>query len=536
MQKTEHPRFQLSSLIRGKKAIITALLSAVLLWAVILLIARTAYILNPYANHSDAAFYFTIGRAILNGLTPYADIFDPKPPAIFLLSATSLAFLGNQMLGNVVSVAILFAFPILLSWLAARNAHAEQKLLLHVTGFLVGALMGLWSSVQAGVWQPETFGNFFVLLYIIAIVLWSEQMNVRRTLLMALLLLCAFGFKEPFLFATCSAALILSPNLRTFLRVFILPISIALLAGTISMFLLGWLEPYVQIYLPAMVGIRIQGYSPLWIRGLPFWELSIPLSYTSLALFPSLLLVAGWHLWDGWRSSASRFWTILSFIVAAYLSVTAVRLAGNYTTITYSAVLIPFALALVTRFLQRASGKNPFLLSSCVVCAFVLVTVPFSHVYSAVSEEQRAETQRVQEAALRVDALVAACNTKQYLYAVNPPHPFLPAYTQASPLNHFPYREIDNVQFSFPFARASLDRISASVVVLTNSEGFVPSTDFGGLLAEYFDQMFTTQPWPCAVPFLPIDRYGVLFRQYANPISVTETINAQGAPTLMFEF
>src|SRR2546422_741744 len=42
------------------------------------------------AVQPDAYLYFTVGRGILNGLLPYKDLFETKPPGMFLLSALSL--------------------------------------------------------------------------------------------------------------------------------------------------------------------------------------------------------------------------------------------------------------------------------------------------------------------------------------------------------------------------------------------------------------------------------------------------------------
>lgn len=47
---------------------------------------------------SDVLLYFAAGRGILNGLSPYIDIFETKPPGMFLLSALSLRVTGDERL------------------------------------------------------------------------------------------------------------------------------------------------------------------------------------------------------------------------------------------------------------------------------------------------------------------------------------------------------------------------------------------------------------------------------------------------------
>src|SRR4051794_25138269 len=45
--------------------------------------------------HGDSAIYFTIGRGIVHGLVPYRDLFETKPPGVFLLAALSLLISGD---------------------------------------------------------------------------------------------------------------------------------------------------------------------------------------------------------------------------------------------------------------------------------------------------------------------------------------------------------------------------------------------------------------------------------------------------------
>lgn len=534
----------LSSHFHGQ-AIFVPLLAATIVWGVLLLLVRFTSLLHPEVYDADAPFYFTIGRSILNGLTPYADIFDPKPPGVFLLSAVSLLFFHTTFLGNVVSAGILLAFPLLLTVWVSRlfSDHPLPSYrfpLLLATGFLTGTFFGLWNSLQAGVWQPESFGNFFALLSLLLLATPDRTMSLQRTVAMALSILCAIGFKEPFLLSMGAAALILCPTLRALWHTFLVPAFLALLAGMMILYSLGWLLPYVSIYLPAIAGIRIAGYGSLWLRGLPFWQLFPPLSSTSLFLFPAFVAAVTWTLWNAATHPQKRWWHIAAVLLGGYLSVTAVTLAGNSTTLTYSAVLLPFILAMVLQFFLHLQNASPFrdipLVGYCLMVSLLLWTIPLSHVSISLPADLLAQRHKLRTAAHHLDNLLSACNQTRYLYAVNPPQPFLPLYTRTSPLNHFPYREIDHIRFGFPFLRRTLERLSESTIIVVNPDGFHPSTGLGSLFQEYMQKTFTTEPWPCALTSLPIAGYRILFRSIPQTITVTETVDPAGMIGLNFEY
>src|SRR3989344_8992683 len=81
--------------------IVIALLAVVFLKGSYEVFLRLFYeIQGPYTG--DSTIYWAVGRGILNGLTPYTDLFETKPPGIFLLSAMSIALTGGPMLGTVI--------------------------------------------------------------------------------------------------------------------------------------------------------------------------------------------------------------------------------------------------------------------------------------------------------------------------------------------------------------------------------------------------------------------------------------------------
>ena len=509
-----------------------AVLALGVCWSALLLGARSVFLLDADAHGGDPMFYFTVGRGILNGLVPYADIFDPKPPGVFLLAAASFALFGSPLLGNLLSIAVLALYPLLLgawSWrIAHRSEDRMHRIFLAATGVIGGAGLALWNSLQAGVWQPESFGNAFALLYVLAIISWREHMTPVRMALVAALIFGAIGCKEPYLFTLLAAALVVDARPRMLLRTFVAPLIAALIAGALVLWLLGWLDPYVSLYLPAVAGVRIQFDIPVWMRGFYVWEVAAPLTKVSLMAFPlfialPLTVVA----LAARRSRTAAVRAAVAALIAAYLSVGAVGLAGNFPTLTYSASLGPYfiaTLAVLLWELRAASGEAGRRMLMILAAAMLLLalSMPPHRVHPGVALQERVTLRVLRQRAAALDRLLDACAIDRYLYAVNPPQPLLPAFTRASPLNHFPYREIDKTPFGLPFVEKTLAGLSDSRIILVNPDGFIATTELGNTMGAFMMEHFTTMPYACAEPFMPLDGYMLLFRSGSGRISLGE--------------
>ncbi len=530
--------------IDWRHGILGVLLLCTVCWCLFLLGARTLFLFDRYAYHGDAAFYFTIGKSILNGLTPYRDIFDPKPPGVFIVSAISFFLVHSHMLGNYLSIIMLLCTPVLFVWMVWNPSSAlppANRLLVRAAGCVAGCIISLWSSIQAGVWQPESFGNFFALLFIIMYIRGRHHMTLLRTIAASACVLFAIGSKEPFLLTLFAAAIAIDVRPLSLLRAFFIPLGIALATGSLVLAALGWLEPYVSLYLPTIVGIRIQYDVPLWMRGVYFWKTSGALSYSSALLFPSLLCLFAWRAADIILSRERVFSQFFGLVFGAYLSVTAVGLAGNYAMLSYAASLVPFFTALIFLMLFRmcdphAKFRLPLMAFGSAVLMAIVWTIPLSRAAPVITDQEMSQIDSLTTAAARLDGLLSACEVDRYLYAVNPPQPLLTAYTTHSPLNHFPYRQIDKITFGLPFLSKSLERLSQSSIIVTNSEGFVPSDSLGQMLGNYIQSTFTNESPPCAKDYLPIGDYSVLFRISPTSISVSEVTDDAGQTRLEFSY
>jgi len=229
--------------------------------AVLLFLCSSLWTAIPFAFQgsmdSDVSLYFTVGRGILNGLTPYADLYESKPPGVFLLAALSLVLTGTAQIYLWTHIMMLLLIPCMLAYAGWRaSATAEVRLWRIIAagiGMILGILISLYAEQRSGAGQVEVFGAFFACAY-----LGTLQENIRcspRRLLAlrSCLLLCSMGLKEPFLLSTMAATLLMSKSWKDVRDDFVIPVTIAIAAGICILGILGWLGAYTTIHLQAML-------------------------------------------------------------------------------------------------------------------------------------------------------------------------------------------------------------------------------------------------------------------------------------------
>jgi hypothetical protein len=251
--------------------------------------------LESQAPLDDYFIYTTVGRGILNGLIPYVDLFETKPPGMFLLSALSLLMSGNEMLAVVLQILFLVALPILFIVLTLRQTEKGTpifwKLCLAIVAFASGTLLALFLEERSGLLQTELFGSLFCIVYITTFFLKKEGIGID--IVRSLSILGAVMMKEPFLLTLFASAILLARSRRDFIWSFLVPGIAALAGGILLLALLGYLQAYIEIYLPTMLGNRFQagGDAPLFLRAL--WVrrlLSNVTEYWNSPLFGYVLL------------------------------------------------------------------------------------------------------------------------------------------------------------------------------------------------------------------------------------------------------
>jgi hypothetical protein len=261
----------------------------------------------------DGAIYTAVGRGILQGLIPYIDLFETKPPGMFLLTALSLAFTGSIHLANILQASVeagMVAALFFSAWYLTSSLQRFDRFLLVLCALAWAMVMMFYAAARAGHMQTESFGSFFLVLYAMMLLcprerwLWVSGAGA--------LMMVAIGLKEPFALVALACAFILMPERRLWWGAGV-PLVLVLLIGTVILAFLGYLGPYVGVYLPEMAGGRLQSFGePLWLLALfpqkvlgDLWNFSPLFLLSIVALFASSLMmsVASWDTKKKWIGS-----------------------------------------------------------------------------------------------------------------------------------------------------------------------------------------------------------------------------------------
>lgn len=226
----------------------------------------------------DAPVWMAVGRGIVNGLKPYVDLFEIKPPVIFYI------FAGNWLLSDrltptitlqILSLVLLAGFPILAAAPLAQARPQTRSPLIIVAG-LGGAVLSLFLATFTSGILVETFGCVFLLPWIWIWVHGSHRDSYLPSLCAATASLAlSAGTKEPFALVAVAVALL---NLRSFRKdVRFLAASVlgAIALGHVLLFTVGLLRGYYG-YLAFLFGdFLAQSAVPIWERTLdwgPVWQ------------------------------------------------------------------------------------------------------------------------------------------------------------------------------------------------------------------------------------------------------------------------
>jgi len=223
---------------------------------------------------NDATFYFVVGRGILNGLVPYRDLWETKPPGIFLISALSIALTNGPMLAKVAFVTFLCAIPVLFVLGAiVLHPNAPSRALSIGVSLLYGLMLSSYTQAMSADMTTEAWGASLCIAYLV-LLHWRQSKERPWTPLIgfgtALLLLCTIGLKETFMPITFAVAVLSVRSVPDLLKWWVFPLLVAAALGITILFCFGWTAPYFSIYLKDMV-FHHGSYIPSTVWERTFW-------------------------------------------------------------------------------------------------------------------------------------------------------------------------------------------------------------------------------------------------------------------------
>lgn len=443
--------------------------------------------------HSDAFIFHTVGRGIVNGLIPYADLFETKPPGIFLMHAASIWLFDSQLLVSILQAAALVALPILVllpSIDAISDKPAKDRQLLSVTIFVFALLLTLFTADQAGTGLTESYGAALGVGYLYYLHRLSHRMSRIAYGVLGVLLLLAAGLKEPFALSILAGVIVLSDDWKSLVQKFLIPLLIAAIVGITALAVLGYLEPFFTVYLKHMTTFHVYQHTiPIPIRALEFWRVFFVAGAFSWMFAISLCGLWFWYLVE--HLATFRWLTVLQACIASYLALLAIAIGGDFYG-HHFVFAVPFYAAVLWLMVRRASSSHPLLLVAMVLLALGGI---FEPTLSYAEKLQRWTTQEdeYRSVATLIDEVMENCGYEKYLQMITRGGgPY--AFTTRSP-----YGPIF-VHYT-RFIGGSKDYQSKYIAALKEAPLIFMTDESNSNLTEYAHQYmgvnFTKDPPPC---------------------------------------
>lgn len=295
--------------------------------------------INPLHHGGDGLIYTTVGRGITHGLVPYRDLFEFKPPGMFLIVAVSLFLTKGMTLANGLQAISELGIVIVIQLLAWRTVQKPKNKLtrFNMQGgtFIFSVLLLLYIADRAGHFQTESIGTFFVLLYALLITN-NRPLSIVRIVISSLLLMMAVGIKEPFVFTAFLVIMLMLP-LRECIKRYAITLVVAGVIGVVVMALMGYLIPYLTIYVPELLGPRLHFWDdPWWSTGFYLvWLRDDIMSFSPSLLYVIVIsLVASTVELAGMESSYERKGLLRYFGIAVVMWMI-IASVNYYFAVTY---------------------------------------------------------------------------------------------------------------------------------------------------------------------------------------------------------
>lgn len=487
-------------MLRKYYAYLPFLLGIAILVALYGLLARVWYEVSSGVLHNDALIFQTVGRGYLNGYLPYQDLFETKPPGIFLIHALSWKLFQSQFLVKVLQAIVLLGIPILttlpvLSLIEDRSIP-ERKVSSLLT-ILFGLLLALFTANQAGEGLTESYGACAVLAYFALL-----QIGKPKVVLMGLLLLIAAGLKEPFLLIVVAGVVLLCDR-RSYTQNFLIPLGIAIALGFIGLLATGIAGPFFQVYLPHMLTFHIHQHdTPLYLRMFEVWRVFVNMGAYSWWFSGGVIVVI---VSVCLRSIGHRL-LVMRYGISVLLVLLAIAIGGDFYG-HHFVFAVPVYAILWWKYLKEFGPRFGYVVIMLFACS-ALFDTRFTYADSTESWKQK-ETE-LRSVAVTMDTVMERCGYDRYLQMVvrgYGPYP----YTKASPYGPIFVHYARFIGRTQEYSNAHIRALQETPLVLLYDIENSNLTDFA---KQYFGATFSEDAPACAgEDYQGIEPYHLLFRQ-----------------------
>ena len=484
--------------------------AAAALWGVLLVLQRFLFELQGTLN-DDVYAYLTVSRGILNGLTPYVDLFESKPPGIFLLGVLSIVFFKGPFLLKLLEAASVLTIPLCTFFLAQpriRDLEEPQRTLWLLASVVAGSVFTLYTFAMSGEGLVESLG---AALCLVAAVLFDRAPLHRerwRIALLSFLFLCVIGLKEPFVLVLLAIALLLMRSRRHLITFFVVPLVIASAVGLIALLVLGYLGPYFSVYLVHMFGYHLGQLSDangsFFVRGLLIQRTLLNFFDFSQAFALAVTFIVLGNILASVKRSLRALGMLLVALYLLFLAVgTGGDFYGHHFVFAVPGFVVLFAL-LINQ--QRIIGWITILL-------LLVATIFHVHVnYREKGEWWKERKAVLTRAAETIDGVMDRCGWERYLHVVNKGAGAF-GYTKHSPYGPIFIQFNRFIEGSETYEKRFREALfETPLLVLCEGQ----ETNLTDSAKVYINENFSFTPPSCAGAFQQPVPYRLVFRKPAE--------------------
>lgn len=465
-----------------------------------------------HAYSVDSPLYWTVGRGMMNGLTPYSDLYENKPIGIFVLSVISFFFTDSTIICNIVSIISAFIIAVVPSLFLLQKcikgaANKDEKLDSYdIFSFLIvimcGTMLAVYSESYSGGFQVEAIGAACSILYIYSarklMAAEDKKRRIIRTILTAMYISFAVMLKEPFLLAATAGVLLFTNSFKDFIKGVIIPDIIGGIATLTILGVTGILKPYFTIYIKNMLNTRMSSGEPQLNNGDSAFKRALNIlflkddlkcfdSFLWMIIFLALIIT----LASVYKKSIYQIIFQGIKVIAVILTASfCVGLGSQYFDHHYI-----FAVPVYAAFIMYSGehislfkGRKKFVKSAIMICCFLLISDVALNYRKDYEGDSNDKYKTMVAKAQYVDKLMDFYGEERYQYIGL--GDFL-GLTKHSPMGPFFVQDSCYFQTEDTFFKQFLEQIDKSNIVIFN---YYTTPLLNRVVKNILEEDFTTEP------------------------------------------